>query len=81
MSLFSKLDPLIFITSFSLGLFLVYVVSNKPDVLYQYPNPNNQDTVYEDDAHNCYKYKSSQTTCPSDKSKIKKVPLQFSVNK
>lgn len=81
MNLFNKLDPLIFILSFSLGLFIVYVISDKPNVLYQFPNPNNEDVVYEDDAHNCYKYKSLKTKCPSNKSKIKKVPLQFLENK
>ena len=33
--------------------------------------------VYEDDAHNCYKYKSNKINCPNDKSKINIIPLQF----
>ena len=81
MNLFTKLDPLIFMLSFSLGLIIVYVISEKPNVLYQFPNPNNENIIFEDDAHNCYKYKSLETTCPTNKSKIKKVPLQFNVNK
>jgi len=77
MNLFNKLDPIIFILSFSIGLFLVYIFGPRPAVLYEFPDPNNDNIVYEDDAHNCYKYKSNKINCPNDKSKINIIPLQF----
>jgi hypothetical protein len=77
MNLFNKLDPIFFLISFSIGLFLVYIFGPRPTVLYEFPDPNNENILYEDDAHNCYRYKSNKIACPNDKSKINTIPLQF----
>jgi hypothetical protein len=41
-----------------------------------YPTPHNIDKIeYKDEAGNCYGYKIKEVKCPSDKSKIKNLPL------
>jgi hypothetical protein len=77
MNLFNKLNPLVFLISFSLGFFILYIFGPRPDILYQYPNPTKEDTVFQDDANNCYKYKSKKISCPNDKKMIQTIPLQF----
>ena len=69
-------DPFWFIISLAIGLFLVYLSSPSPDIIYQYPTPSNINTIYADDANNCYKYNSQEVACPKDKDKIKVVPIQ-----
>jgi len=69
-------DPFWFIISLSIGLFIVYISTPSPDIIYQYPTPNNTDAIYADDANNCYKYRSQEVACPKEKDKIKVVPIQ-----
>lgn len=75
MNLFSKLDPVVFIISLVVGIFITYILEPRPTILYQYPTPFNADKIiYEDDVKNCYKYKSKKVQCPTDPSKIHKMP-------
>lgn len=67
----------LFIVSLSFGLFLVYITSPRPDIIYVYPTPDNLNKIqYKDHADNCYGFKSKQVTCPSDKKLIRKYPIQ-----
>ena len=67
----------LFIVSLSFGLFLVYITSPRPDIIYVYPTPDNLNKIqYKDYADNCYGFKSKQVTCPSDKKLIRKYPTQ-----
>ena len=67
----------LFIVSLSLGLFLVYVTAPRPDVIYVYPTPDNLDKIqYKDHADNCFGFTSQEVACPSDKTKIRKYPVQ-----
>ena len=67
----------LFIVSLSLGLFLVYITAPRPDVIYVYPTPDNLDKIqYKDHADNCFGFTSREVTCPSDKTKIRKYPVQ-----
>tara|TARA_Y100000389_G_C17232644_1_gene398954 strand:+ start:312 stop:584 length:273 start_codon:yes stop_codon:yes gene_type:complete len=69
-------DPLTFIISLFLGIFIVYSITPPPKVLVKYPTPENSGRViYKDEAHNCFKVISSEVNCPKDKSKIKSIPL------
>ncbi len=43
----------------------------------KYPNPqDSHKTIYKDASENCYKYKSEEVQCPSDKNRIKNIPIQ-----
>ena len=76
MNLFNKLDPFVFILSFGIGFFIVYIFGPRPTVLYQYPTPQNtKEIVYQDDLQNCYQYSSEQVSCPKDKKLIQQIPV------
>ena len=77
MFLIDKIDPLVFLLSLCVGLFLTYIFSPTPDVIIKYPTPENTNKlIFKDNADNCYKFTSNQVTCPSDISKIKEIPVQ-----
>lgn len=67
----------LFIISLSFGLFLVYITSPRPDIIYVYPTPDNLEKLqYKDKAGNCFSFNSREVSCPTDKSKIRKYPVQ-----
>jgi hypothetical protein len=75
--LFDYIDVKIFLISLTIGLFFVYITGVKPKVIYIYPTPDNEDKIlYKDNADNCFKYNSTEVTCPKDESKIQKIPGQ-----
>jgi hypothetical protein len=70
-------DVFWFIIAFGIGMFLAYISTPMPEIIYKYPTPENSNaTVYIDNASNCYKYKSNKTDCPADENKISIVPIQ-----
>jgi len=70
-------DVFWFIIAFGIGMFLAYVTTPSPQIIYKYPTPENSNTtVYLDNANNCYKYKPNKMDCPSDEKKISIVPIQ-----
>jgi len=71
------ISPSIFLTSLAIGLFVVYLTSANPTVIYVYPTPNNVDKLqFRDKANNCYEFTYEEVECPSDKSKMSKIPIQ-----
>ncbi len=69
-----------FMISLAFGLFIVYCTSPTPEIIIKYPTPENSDKlVFKDDVDNCYKFKTEMVDCPKDKSKIKKIPIQRSI--
>ena len=69
--LLSKIKPLYFFASLFIGLMFTYVFTPTPDIIYQYPSPENAGKItYMDNANICYKYKSNKVNCPKDKNKI-----------
>jgi len=73
--LFNRLNPFAFIISFCIGIFLVYLMEPQKKIIVQHPKPNDDDTIYRDDENNCYKYKTIEVKCPTDKSLILDHPL------
>tara|TARA_B100001250_G_C19221823_1_gene538274 strand:- start:309 stop:560 length:252 start_codon:yes stop_codon:yes gene_type:complete len=82
LDIFKNIDPVIFIVSFTIGLFMCYITSPKPQIIIKYPNPDNAGKIiYKDNAETCYKYSSEEVKCPSDKNKIIENPIQdFIIN-
>lgn len=74
---FQHIDPYYFILAFSFGVFLSYIFTPKPKIIIKYPTPQNSGKItYMDDGGVCYRYEAIEVDCPTDKSKIKTIPLQ-----
>lgn len=70
------LNPLYFFISFAVGLFIVYVFNPPPQVVVKFPSPyNSEKIIYKDKNDSCYKYKSENVTCPTDRTLIRPQPL------
>ena len=77
MKLLSFIDIPTFLTSLSVGLFIVYITAPKPEVIFVYPNPDNEEKIlYKDRSGMCHRFKSKQVKCPNNKSLIRKYPIQ-----
>ena len=77
LNLFSKLNPYAFILSFCIGIFIVYLSEPPKKIIVKHPKPNDDQTIYRDNDDNCYKYKTVEVACPSDKSLILDHPLEI----
>ena len=67
----------IFLISFAVGLFFIYVLGPESKTIYIYPSPQNyMDTQYKDKSDQCFQFKPVTTQCPINPFSIKTVPLQ-----
>lgn len=68
----------IFIISFAIGLFFVYVYGPEMKTIYIYPSPENIDKViFKDKADSCFSFQANEVDCPKDDSILSKIPLQI----
>lgn len=71
------IDIRIFIASFAIGLFFVYVLGPEIKTVYMYPSPSNYSkTQYKDNTNQCFQFKPVETECPVNPFDIKTVPIQ-----
>ncbi len=71
------IDIRIFIASFAIGLFFVYVLGPEIKTIYMYPSPSNYlKTQYKDNTDQCFQFKPNETDCPMNPFNIKTVPIQ-----
>jgi hypothetical protein len=67
----------IFLISFALGLFFVYIMGPEMKTVYVYPSPKNYTKMlYKDTANQCFQFKPLETNCPINPLSIKTVPVQ-----
>jgi hypothetical protein len=67
----------IFLISFSLGLFFVYILGPDTKTIYMYPNLQNYMNIqYKDSVDQCFEFEPIETTCPINPFSIKTVPIQ-----
>ena len=67
----------VFIISFAIGLFFIYILGPEEKPIYIYPSPTNYTSVlYQDKADECFQYKPVLTKCPLNPFSIKTVPAQ-----
>lgn len=71
-----KVNTLIFLLAFAIGMFYVYITKPEQTIIVRHPNPENADkTVYKDDNDMCYKYKATEVECPANKKEISDHPI------
>ena len=67
----------IFLISFAIGLFFIYVLGPESKTIYIYPSPQNyMNTQYKDKADQCFQFKPVVTQCPINPFSVKTVPIQ-----
>lgn len=69
----------VFLISFALGMFAVYVTVPDKKKITVYPSPDNYQYIqYKDKADNCFQFKQTKVTCPTNADQISKIPVQRS---
>jgi len=72
---FDYIDVKLFLISFTLGIFYVYVKGDHIKKIYIYPSPENvDDYIIEDNAGQCFKYVPEEVNCKGQT--ISKIPAQ-----
>lgn len=67
----------IFLISFAIGLFFVYILGPEMKTIYVYPTPENVDKIlFKDKADNCFTFQEQMVDCPKDESLISSIPIQ-----
>jgi hypothetical protein len=67
----------IFLISFAIGLFFIYVLGPEMKTIYIYPTPESVDKIlFKDKADNCFYFEQEIVECPKDKNLISKIPIQ-----
>jgi len=67
----------VFLISFAVGIFVVYVTMNEQRKIYVYPTPENVNLIlYRDKTNTCFGFKEKEVECPADEAKITKVVAQ-----
>lgn len=57
----------LFLSSFIITIFFVYVTTPMPDIIYKYPTPETADNlIYQKKTGGCYKYNHNVVPCPSN---------------
>lgn len=67
----------VFLISFAIGMFVVYIVLPDMRKIYVYPTPENVDILqYRDKTGQCFRFEQKEVSCPKDTTKIAKMPVQ-----
>ena len=67
----------VFLISFALGLFFVYIFGTDRKIIYVYPTPDNIEKVlFRDATDQCFKYAAEKVPCPENPGDIQSVPMQ-----
>ena len=67
----------LFLISFALGLFFVYILGPDIKTVYMYPSPSNYTKIqYKDNTDQCFNFTPTETKCPLNPFKIHTVPVQ-----
>jgi hypothetical protein len=75
--MFEYINLKVFIISFAIGIFCVYIMGPDIKKIYVYPTISNVGKVqYKDRADNCFVYKENEVKCPLDKSMISDIKIQ-----
>ena len=68
----------IFLMSFAIGIFFIYILGPETKTIYIYPSPENVDKIlFKDKAENCFYFNEQTVECPKDESLLSKIPIQI----
>jgi hypothetical protein len=77
MSIFKYINVPVFLVTLAIGLFFVYLGTSDMRKIYVYPTPENVEILqYKDKANSCFRFDQTEVDCPTDASKISKIPVQ-----
>jgi hypothetical protein len=67
----------VFLSSFIVGLFFIYMMGEDKKIIYKYPSPQNyKNILFKDKSDQCFQFNPVRTTCPINPFSIKVVPIQ-----
>jgi len=67
----------VFLISFAIGLFFIYVLGPEMKIVYIYPSPETVGKVLlKDKADNCFYFEEHVVECPTNESEISSIPIQ-----
>ena len=67
----------LFIISLAIGFFFVYIYNPDKKIIYVYPTPDNVNKIqYVDKSDNCFSFKQTEVTCPTNQKKITNYDIQ-----
>jgi len=67
----------IFMISFAIGLFFVYIYGPEMKTIYVYPTPENVNKViFKDATDSCFSFEAQEVDCPKDDYLINQIPVQ-----
>lgn len=67
----------VFLISFAIGLFFIYILGPEMKTIYIYPSPENVHKIlFKDKADNCFYFEEEVVECPKDKNYIFGIPIQ-----
>jgi hypothetical protein len=67
----------VFLISFAIGLFFIYILGPEMKTIYIYPSPETIDKVlFKDKADNCFYFEEQFVECPKNENLISKIPIQ-----
>lgn len=75
--IFKYISFKIFISSFIIGLFFLYLMGPPHKNVYVYPSPQTVDkAIFQDKTQQCFLYKEENVDCPLNKKDISVIPVQ-----
>jgi hypothetical protein len=76
--IFNYISLPIFLISFAVGIFFIYILGPEMKTIMVYPTPENVDKIlFKDKADNCFSFEETEVECPSDESLISQIPIQM----
>lgn len=73
-NIINYLNPLAFLLSFSIGMFIMMIREPVMNVVIKHPNPYNLDNIYKDKSGECYRYEMKLVECDSN-GNIEDIPM------